>query len=300
MWFKNISCYRLPPDFVVNEAALDKALKASELRPLGPVEPARYGFVAPLGAEHASLQHVSAGFIWITLGAREKVLPNAVVKDACAAKIKKARDKTGKNPGKRQRDQIKDEVLLDLLPRAFEKSGRLNAYLDPEHKLLFVDSGSDKAAERVISALREGFGSFIAEPVQTEESPSAVMTQWLAAGDCPTPFALGDECQLVDPVDTACAVKAKRHDLTLDEIREHVKGGKKVSQLGLVYDSRLSLVLDDKFKLRKLKFLDVIQDAVKEVEGESDAISELETRFTLMALEVRRLLAALNEHFNMA
>lgn len=298
MWFKSLSVYRLSPDFTFDRDAMTAALEAAVLKPIGPLEPVRKGFVSPFGGESEQLLHESAQCVLIELGSRERVLPSSVVKEAMEQKFKKIRAKSGKNPGKKQREQIKDEVLMDLLPKAFVKPARQAAYLDFENRMLFIDSGSDKACETVIQQLREGFGSFIAEPVQTEESVAAVMSAWLSKGECEGPFQLGDECELKDPVDTSCAIKAKRHDLSVDEIKDHVRNGKKVTQLGLIFDNRLTLVLDEKFKLRKLKFLDIILDEIKDGAGE-DAAQELDTRFTLMALEFRRLLGSLDEVFKL-
>jgi recombination associated protein RdgC len=298
MWFKSVSAYRLPVDFKFDEASFEQALKKQALKPIGPLEPTRKGFVSPFGTESDALMHQSSQSVLLELGSRDRVLPSAVVREAIEGKLKAIRDRTGKNPGKKQREQIKDDVLMDLLPRAFVKPSRQSAYLDLDKKLLIVDSGSDKAAEAIISELREGLGSFVAEPVQTEESVSALLSKWLVEGTCQGPFQLGDECELKDPVDTGCAVKAKRHDLSAEEIREHVRNGKKVTQLALIFDNRLSLVLDEKFKIRKMKFLDIIMDEIKDSPGESPAV-ELDTRFTLMSLEVRRLLTSLDEVFKL-
>jgi recombination associated protein RdgC len=298
MWFKSVSAYRLPVDFTFSESAFAKALEKQALKPIGPLEPSRNGFVSPFGNESEVLMHQSSQSLLIELGSRDRVLPSAVLREAIEAKLKAIRDRTGKNPGKKQRDQIKDDVLMDLLPKAFVKPSRQAAYLDLDKKLLIVDSGSDKAAEAIITQLREGLGSFVAEPVQTEESVSAVLSKWLVEGECEGPFQLGDECELKDPVDTGCAVKAKRHDLSAEEIREHVRNGKKVTQLALVFDNRLTFVLDEKFKVRKMKFLDIIMDEIKDTPGENAAV-ELDTRFTLMSLEVRRLITSLDEVFKL-
>ena len=296
MWFKSISAYRLPADFSFDRDRFSEALEKAVLKPIGPLEPMRKGFISPFGGDSEVLLHESSNCVLLELGGRERLLPSAVVKEAMEDKIKVIRDRTGRNPGKKQREQIKDEVMMDLLPRAFVKPSRQAAYIDLETKMLIVDSGSDKAAEAVITQLREGLGSFVAEPIQTEEGVSAMLSAWLAEGKCVGPFELGDECELKDPVDTGCAIKAKRHDLVVDEIKEHVRTGKKVTQLALIYDNRLTLVLDEKFKLRKIKFLDIILDEIKDTAGENPAV-ELDTRFTLMALEFRRLIASLDEIF---
>lgn len=298
MWFKSVSLYRLPSDYAHSTPGLEKGLEQAALKPIGPLELSKRGFVSPYGNDSEVLLHERAGCVLLELGGRERVLPGAVVREALDEKIKQIRERNGRNPGKRQREQLKDEVLMDLLPRAFIKPMHQAAYLDLEAKYVVVDSTSDKSAEAVLTALREGLGSFAAEPVQAEESISSVLSEWLLAGKCAGPFELGDECELKDPVDAGCAVRARSHDLSLEEIREHVRTGKKVTQLGLIYDNRLSLVLDEKFKLRKIKFLDVIQDELKDVSGE-DAIAELDARFSLMVLELRRLFTSLGEQFKL-
>jgi len=295
MWFKSLSIYRLPDDFAFDRAVFEAKLATATLKPLGPTEPSRFGFVSPFGAQHDVLLHEGSGCVWLTLGGRTKLLPSAVVREACEVKIQAERARTQKNLSKRQREEIRDEVLLTLLPRAFEKSSRLHAYLDLEAKLLYVDSSSDGASERLVTALREALGSFPVEQVQIEESASAIMTQWVMAGECASPFKLGDECRLIDPIDRACALNAKRHDLALKEIQEHIRVGKKVDKLALCFDNRLSFVLDDKFKISKLKFLEIVQDGIKDSEG--DELAELDTRFTLMVLELRQLTKALFAQF---
>jgi recombination associated protein RdgC len=298
MWFKSVSAYRLAADFHFERTSFTEGLEKAVLKPIGPLEPFRKGFVSPFGSDSEVLLHESSQCALLELGGRERLLPSSVVKDAMESKIKAIRERTGRNPGKKQREQIKDEVMLDLLPRAFIKPSRQAAYIDLELKMLIVDAATDKPAESIITQLREGLGSFVAEPVQTEESVSAMLSAWLVAGKCAGPFELGDECELKDPVDTGCAIKAKRHDLSVEEIREHVRTGKKVSQLALIYDNRLSFVLDEKFKIRKLKFLDIILDEIKDTAGE-DAAAELDTRFTLMSLEFRRLIGSLDEIFKL-
>lgn len=296
MWFKSMSMYRLPVDFNYERQEFSAGLDKEILKPIGPLEPSRTGFISPFGPDSDVLLHEASDCVLLELGGRNRVLPASVVKEAMEIKVKDVMARTGRKPGKKQREQIKDEVLLDLMPRAFVKPSYQAAYLDLELKMLVVNAGTDKPAEVLVTHLRNGLGSFAAEPTQTEESVSAMLSAWLVSGKCDGPFALGDECELKDPVDAGCAIKAKRHDLSVEEIREHLRTGKKVSQLALIYDNRLSLVLDEKFKVRKVKFLDIVLDEIKDTAGE-DAAAELDTRFTLMTLEFRRLINSLNEVF---
>ncbi len=295
MWFKNLSLYRLPVDFKFDAVAFQEAFAKAAMKPIGPLEPKRMGFVPVVGD---ALYHAASNGVLIALGTQERILPATVVAQAVADDAQQFFERTGRRPGKKMHEQIKDKVRFEMLPKAFVRNQTQLAYFDFERNLLLVNAAGDTAAECICTELRLGFGSFTVEPVQTEESVSAMMSAWLVSSKCDGPFVLGDECELKDPVDAGCAIKAKRQDLGLDEIREHARTGKKVSQLALLYDNRLSFVLDEKFKLRKLKFLDIILDEIKDTAGEDEA-AELDTRFTLQVLEFRRLIGELDAVFKL-
>ncbi len=73
--------------------------------------------------------------------------------------------------------------------------------------------------------------------------------------------------------------------------------GKQVSQLALVFDDRIGFTLDDKLKVRRLRFLDLVMDELGD--GGGEAAGEFDARFALMTLEVRRLLDALHTVFKL-
>ena len=123
-----------------------------------------------------------------------------------------------------------------------------------------------------------------------------LMTSWLAQGKLPKGLTLGDECELRDPVEAGAVVKCRRQELESDEVREHLKSGKQVFQLGLVFEDRLAFTLDDELVVRKLRFLDQVQDELGE-EGKESATAELDAVFALMSLELRRLMEKLEEWF---
>jgi recombination associated protein RdgC len=298
MWFKNISLFRLPKDFKLDTELVESKLGQSPLKPCGPLELLSEGFVSPFTSDGGAFSWSGSRALLCVLGSEVKVLPGPVIRKALKEKIRQYQDKQGRVPGKKIREQLKDEVLQDLLPRAFTRPQQTMAYLDDEARWLVVDSASDKVAEGLLSRVREALGSLAAEPAAAEESLTAVMTDWLLRGEAQAGFVLGSEVQLKDPVDSKSTVKFANHDLSLEEVREHVRQGKRVSQLGLVFDNRIGLTLDEKLKLRKLKFLDDVQDELEDSSGE-DANAAIDARMTLMVLELRRMLSALDSVFKL-
>jgi recombination associated protein RdgC len=299
MWFRNLTLFRFSKSAARSLPDLEKKLDRHRLRACGPAELATQGFISPYGREEGELVHRVGKFALLTVAREEKLLPNSVVSDELQTRLQKIEDDRGKPVGSRERRRLKDEVLADLLPRAFTRLSRRNAYLDTESGWLAVDTAAQRAAEACTSLIRQALGSFPALPLVPDESSRVLMTDWLGRGRLPRELALGDECELRDSADGGATVRCRRQDLESDEIREHLKYGKQVFQLGLVYDERLSFSLGEDLVVRKLRFLDQVQDEVGDTAGES-AVAEIDARFALMSLELRRLLDNLQEWFGLS
>ncbi|HEX6832845.1 MAG TPA: recombination-associated protein RdgC [Rudaea sp.] len=296
MWFRNLTLFRYSKDVAKSLHTLEKDLAEKPLRHCGKIELATRGFVSPHGPDGEAFVHRVKDFALVTLGAEDKLLPSSVVNDELSARLQKIKAKTGKTVGSRERKRLKEEVLTDLLPQAFIRRSRRNAYLDMDSGWLVVDTASRKSAEEFVTQLREALETFPATPMAPEESPRTLMTDWVVNGKLPANLVLGDECELRDPAEAGAVVRCRRQDLESDEVREHVKSGKQVFQLGLVFDERIAFVLGEDLVIRKLRFLDLVQDELGEAERDS-AVAELDAQFALMTLELERLLAQLEQWF---
>lgn len=292
MWFHDLSLLRLPADFTIDQVALSDALAEHPLRSPGPLEMETRGFVSPFAGDDGGLTLGSQDAVLFCLGHESRLLPASVLNDAIAERIAEHQAKTGRKPGKRLRNEFREAALSDLLPRAFIKRARTSAYLDG--RMLVVDTSSDSAAEAVATAVRDALGSFPARPLACEASATLLMSEWLIASQLPEGFEFGDECELKDPSDMAMVARFRNHDLTAEEVREHARCGKQVTQLGLIFDGRIGFVLDAKLKLRRLHFLDIVADQLDAQDG-ADKDQLLDAEFTLMRLELARLFARLDE-----
>lgn len=299
MFFRNLTLFRFSPAVAEDLKRLDEAVGEHRLRACGPLEMSTQGFVPPVGrGDDAAMTHVVKHCTWLTVGGEDKILPAAVVNEELQRKVRKIADEEGRKVGGRERKRIKEDLLTELLPRAFVRSSRLSAYVDTKNGWLVLDTASRKSAENALTRIREALGSFPAVPLAPEEGPRVLMTDWLANGTLPAGLALGDECELRDPATATGAIaKCRRQDLDADEVKEHLRNGKQVFQLGLVYDERISFVLGEDLVVRKLKFLDAVTDEL----GDSfeDAAAEADASFALLTLELERLLAKLEAWFGL-
>lgn len=298
MWFHNLSLFRLPERVSINLKTLEKKLTQARLRACGPLELSTRGFISPFGRNHETISHQVGDFILLTLGREDKILPSQVVNDLLAEKIEIQTQKQGRRLSSKDRKQLKEEAITELLPRAFVRSSRLMVYLDLKNGWFIADTASNKAAEEVVTQVRTALGSFPVVPVSVKTSPKSHMTNWLNRGKLPAGLSLGDECELRDPGEAGAVIRCRRQDLETDEVREHLKSGKQVFQLGLTFEDRMSFVLDENLVVRKLRFLDFVQDEIEKTEFESEE-GEIDAHFALMSLELDRLLARMDKWFGL-
>lgn len=290
MFFRNLTMFRFPTTLDLSE--LDTRLADCALKPVGPMELSSRGFISPFGRDGEALSHAIGDAIWLSVGSEERLLPGAVVNDLLAKKLAAIEEKEGRRPGGRARKRLKEELVTELLPRAFVRPGRTDALLDLEHGLCVVDSSSRKSAENVASEIRRALGSFPALPLNAEVAPRAVLTGWVAGDALPDGLSLGDECELKDAADKGAVVKCQRHELACDEIGKHLEAGKQVTRLALNLDDHVSFVLGEDLVVRKFKLLDGAVDQLESTDRE-DLRAELDARFALMAGETRRLFSVL-------
>lgn len=297
MFPKNLTFYRFPTTIVFSE--VDQLLPQVALKPVGPLEMSSRGFVSPFGREEKhQLSHSISHVLWLTVGGQNKILPATVINEALAARLEALEQNEGRKPGGRERKRLRDDVLHELLPRAFVKLSRTDAYVDLQHGYVAVDTSSRKTGENVMSDIRGMLGSFPATPLNAEMAPRSILTAWLAGEPMPNGLSLGEACELKDPAEGGAVLRAKHQELGAEEIAKHLDAGKQVTQLALVFEDNLSFVLGDDLIVRQLKFLDGALDQLQDIDEEGRR-AELDARFSLASGEIRRLFLLLEQVFKL-
>lgn len=298
MFFRNVIFFRIPAETVEslrNASELDAALNKNVAQPVGALQISSRGWekLNPESSNDALPYWSGFEYVGFALGGEDRILPTVAVKSAVAKRIDEIQKNSDQPLGKRRRDEIKAGVLAELIPRSLTKPYRLEAFADLVRGLLVINTSSPKAAEALISKLRDSLGSFKAYPLFAW-SPSATLTTLLE--DEPLPFYIGDECELQDQSGDGGIIKLQRYDLTEDSIAYHLRDGKTVNRLGLNFANHLSMTIDDCLVIRKLKFLNAAVEKLETTESES-LETELDARFCLMVGELGQLFDALEKMF---
>jgi recombination associated protein RdgC len=226
----------------------------------------------------------------------ERLLPAAVVREVMDERIAEIEAGELRRVSRRERETLRDEIVQDLMPKAFTRSRLTYAYIDPREGWLIVDAASRKGAEELVVMLRQSLGTLAVTPPDPGIAPLAVLTRWLAGEGQPDDFVLEDECELKHPSEDGGIVRCRRQDLESSEIRGHLEAGKQVVKVALTWNGRLSCVLTDQFEVKRLRFLDLVQEEAREVATE-DPGARFDADFAIMAGELRHFLGRLTEVF---
>ena len=295
MWFRNLLVYRLTQDIDLAVDTLEAALASKPAKPCTHQEMATYGFVAPFGkGADAPLVHASQDFLLIAARKEERLLPGSVVRDALKEKVDEIEAAEMRKVYKKEREQLKDDIVQSFLPRAFIRKGVTFAAIAPKQGLILVDASSTKRAEDLLSTLREALGSLPVRPLNVKMAPTATFTDWMKNQQASNGLQLLDECELRDAHEDGGTIRCKRQDLGSDEIQNHLAAGMLATKLSLAWEDKLTLVIDDKLALKRLRFEDLLQDQAAE-EGGDDALGQLDASFTLMMLTFVEFLPQLIE-----
>ncbi len=296
MWFKNLRAYRLTQPFDLSAEQLAGSLGRCSFTPCGKTQPLSQGWVPPLGEHGETLVHGAEGRLLLRLKREERILPPAVVREMLGEKIAAIEAEQGRKVYRRERLGLKDEIVQDCLPRAFTRSGAIQACIDSRAGWIFIDAASASRAEDLLNLLRECTGSFPVVLPQTQRSPAATMTGWLVHRGLPDDFALGGDCELREPGGEGGVVRCRGLDLLSEEVEAHLQAGREVARLALDWQGRVSFLLADDLCLRRLKFAD---ELLKENEDipESDPAARLDADFALLGATLSALQQRLMELF---
>lgn len=268
--FKSASFFRIASDFMRPLLeALEESLQTTRFIPCGATQPESSGWVAPRGNKSHALVGAVGRQVIVQLCTERRPLPASAVKNAVGERIEKYRRKAGRDRvGARIRKEFREEVILDLLPRAFTKRSSTTLWIDPVDKFLVVGAGSLAAADKVVSHLADLLGEMPGvgigvKPVQTSLSAAVAMAHWLASREAPAGFTVDRDCELKMPDGQKSTVRYSRHTLEIDEVAQHISAGKVPTQLAMTWNDRVSFMLTDTAQLRKIRLLDVVLDGVQ-------------------------------------
>lgn len=281
MWFKQLSFYPLNKNNLPEVGQINKALADAVFGPCTGLDWFAEGFASAVSFDDALVFSANNSHR-IALKKEEKVLPSAVIKDILDEKISLIEQEEARSIGRKEKMTLKEQITDDLLPRAFTKSSRSQAIFDYDRGYLIINSATANKAEAMLSKVRQALGGLEAKLPHTELSPSALMTDWLLTGAAAGNFELDSSCVQQGTGPASPIIRMAKLDLTEEEVVNHAKNGKIVTELGLMWNERVRFTLTQDLALKRIQYLDIIQDEANE---HGDDLASLSTASQIIMTE---------------
>ena len=296
MFFKNIMAYRFNRAIEFDVSTLEKQLKEFMFTPCGPTDKQKFGWVEVLGKYGECLTHAIDGDILITACKQIKQIPADKIKADLNAKVDALELQEGRPLKKAEKDQIKDEIIQDLLPRAFERTTHYNVLIMLKEGLILVDASSHNVAEEVLALLRKTIGSLPVVPVLPSYPMETVTTGWVAKQEYPTGFVAGEKAKLASILDDGGKAAFTNQNLSSPEVLTLIEAKKVVTQIELTWQDRITFLLTDQFAIKSVKWADELKDQNDDIPRE-DFAARFDADCFLVIGELRSFLPNLFTEF---
>ena len=261
---KNATIYRIQLPKPMPVLTFDHAIETQKFIPCRATQDRSCGWVPPRGEHHGAMVETISGMIMRFVN-EVKTVPGQAIARELDAQVTKIQREQDRKVGRNEKRELREEIVLKLLPHAFAKRTEVPVWIDPVAGLLIVGSTSTAITDLVITALVHALDGVKIRHLDTAVAPQAAMTQWLGGADDAWPrfFAPGRDVELHSGDEMKAVVKYNRHHLDDEEMRRHIGQGKLPVSLALDWQDRVSFTLTKAGQIRKIKFLDTVFDGQK-------------------------------------
>lgn len=285
MFFTNAIVYTFKQIPTFEQSEFEAALQQDKFKPCGQQQLSTFGWVNALGKFGDSLAHFSGSSVLICARNEEKILPPAVINEMLAAKVEQIELEENRPVLRKEKAELKENIIHSLLPQAFVKSNYTHAFIDIEAGLIVINAASFNKADQVLAMLRKSLGSLPVVPFFGNYDLDLFLTTWLTDFKAPECFEIGNDAILVEPDDNAATVKVTHHELNCDEVKAHLESAKRVTSLQLKFNDRITFNLNSDGVIKKVGYYDVLKEENADIPKEDMKI-KLDADFILVSSEL--------------
>lgn len=295
MWYSKITFLTINESANIDVEVLANALNQNPLKECGVGDGFSFGWI-PL-IENSELWSLKSNNCLFMQAAKEiRVVDTTVLKQELSKKVSKIELERGTKVGRKEKADLKDELLYTMRANAPTKRIPVQCYIDFEGGFLVINSTQGQMLENIFKLIQTTLGSFPATPFSTESSPSSVMTEWIMNNNLPASLETTQYISIKDHSEDQATIEFKNVEPLSEDVTRHLQSGMSVSQLALKTES-LNFVLKDNLSLSKIKFSEILKDKAFE-DSDGGKASDLDAISALQSLEFRQLHQRLGAWFN--
>jgi len=204
----------------------------------------------------------------------KRVIKTASISRIVNKKVKVIEDAEARKLSRKERQVIKEDVLIEIIPKALKEEIHTMAYIDHDRDMLIINESSHAKCERFITELRGALTSLPIMPLQADGRPDVVMREWYKENNQPPAIHLRGEATFKNPLDLAQTAKIKAVDFDSQVVEKILEEGmipQEVSVDWQVNDNLvIYLVITDQMTLKTIKIRGVAAEDAELMGSEED------------------------------
>lgn len=297
--FTNLLVYRMTEANAFHARAdeLNELLATKAARLPAATELSALGFSEPLGIEDEYVEHIRNKTMTLCVNFAERMLPGKIVRQRVQAKVKEIEDGEERKVYAREKNQIKDTVVAEMLPRAFIDQKHIRVMIIGPY--IVIDSTSAKKGEEILSLMRSVLGTLGVRPVGVKTTPIEPFTRWFTTQKLPAKFGLTGDFKANSNNDEIDSITGKGTSPETEGLSDLVaEYQRRVIVLGMTWrtsmDEHVRFTVNEMIGIKGIKWPDAIMDMASADAGEeADQINLMRATMLLLAAEIGQLIADL-------
>ena len=293
MFFKSATIFQLQETIDFN--TLEAAIPLNKLKECGAQDEFSFGFL-PLFRNSEAWTIKSNSCLLMRLSKEEKVLPPSFLKEELEKKTADIELNEGRKVGRKEKADIKDELIYTLRPKAFSKRSEVWLHIDNQAKIVVIYSTAGAMIEHTFKKLQQMLQSFPMTPLQATVSPISIITEWLQTNSLPSSLETGDECTVQDGSEDNAKVTFKALEPLSEDVTRFLKQGMNVKSLALSQPEKMNFTLNDDLSISKISWFDSIKESAFN-SSQGGASADMDATFAITSLMTRELFESLCNWF---
>lgn len=235
--FKSLLAFELTKQINFDINRLKLAFKNFEFTPCGSHDAVRLGFVPVIDGSEDVIEHIKDYYFFAVQWER-KLLPSDVIKTEVNNRLnlRPENERT-----KQLSKELKEQVVMEFLPRAFSKYEIVHGYIDIKNDRIYLGANSNSKCDSILALIRKALGSLPIIPITFDLPVDVVMTEWVKTNLPKDLFSNGD-IELVATSEASNKAIFKNQDVGTDEITTAINH-KIVKKLSVNYDNLVDFTL---------------------------------------------------------
>lgn len=287
--FKSMMVYRFNKEFKIKAEEIKLAVEDFKFFPCSPQDIGRFGFCEIEQA--GSMVYDFDGGIMIKAKLQEKMIPGHVINSQLKEKVALIEKAENRKVYKKERDALKDELVTDLLPKAFVKDSYITAIIVDAYfgKAILINSSSSAKAESFLALLRKALGSLPVIPLSTKADFSFCVTSELKESGTFSPFEFEGDFNLNSNLTEGGKAKFKNYDSADEELTLCIDSGKMVDSCTLSFGQSMTFEIKSCLSINKIKFSEEFAASNDDM-GNEDLVARFDADTILQTKELISLL----------